>query len=193
MRSRKADNRDFSSLSRIAQNTEPMEPTALAQAIAAIRNAELVVYPTETFYGLAADPYSDIAIDRLFAVKGREAAKAVALIAADTASAFAIAREVPDAGARTRRKILAGTVDAGAAGARRFRTVPARHRRWNWRARFAASDRLRAGGRIGTSDYSNQRQSVRRAPRDYRGANEERARPASQSLSRGWNIGRRCA
>jgi L-threonylcarbamoyladenylate synthase len=72
-----------------------MEPTALAQAIAAIRNAELVVYPTETFYGLAADPYSDVAIDRLFAVKGREAAKAVALIAADTASAFAIAREVP--------------------------------------------------------------------------------------------------
>jgi L-threonylcarbamoyladenylate synthase len=84
-------------LSRITQTTESIEPSALAEAIAAIRDAELVVYPTETFYGLAADPYSDVALNRLFAVKGREAAKAVALIAADTASAFAIAREVPKA------------------------------------------------------------------------------------------------
>jgi L-threonylcarbamoyladenylate synthase len=62
-----------------------------------MRDAELVVYPTETFYGLGADPYSDVAIARLFAVKGREAGKAIALIAADTTSAFAIAREVPQA------------------------------------------------------------------------------------------------
>ena len=84
-------------MSEVVQTSERIEPATLAEAIAAIRNAELVVYPTETFYGLGADPYSDVAIDRLLTVKGREAEKAVALIAADTASAFAIAREVPKA------------------------------------------------------------------------------------------------
>jgi len=39
--------------------------------------------PTETLYGLAADPFSPSAIARLFAVKGRAAERAIALVAAD--------------------------------------------------------------------------------------------------------------
>ena len=68
---------------------------AIAAAVAALRDGQIVVYPTETFYGLAADPFSPAAMERLFAVKGREAAKTVALIAPDTASAFALASAVP--------------------------------------------------------------------------------------------------
>jgi L-threonylcarbamoyladenylate synthase len=50
----------------------------MAEAIAALRADELVVFPTETFYGIAADSSSPAALARLFAVKQREAGKPVA-------------------------------------------------------------------------------------------------------------------
>jgi len=71
------------------------EISTIEDAIDALRSGELVVYPTETFYGVAADPLSKSALNRLFAIKGRDAAKTVAMIAADTRSAFSLAREVP--------------------------------------------------------------------------------------------------
>jgi L-threonylcarbamoyladenylate synthase len=71
-----------------------VEIAALDEAIAALRAGELVVFPTETFYGIAADPFSSSALEKLFAVKGRDAQKPVALIAADTRMAFSIAAEV---------------------------------------------------------------------------------------------------
>jgi L-threonylcarbamoyladenylate synthase len=68
---------------------------AIAQAVTVLREGRIVVYPTETFYGLAADPFSSLAMERLFAMKGREASKTVALIAHDRASALALASVVP--------------------------------------------------------------------------------------------------
>ena len=68
---------------------------AIADALAALAAGEAIVYPTETFYALGVDALSVPALDRLFAIKGREPGKPVALIAADTAMAFAVAREVP--------------------------------------------------------------------------------------------------
>jgi L-threonylcarbamoyladenylate synthase len=63
-------------------------------AIAALKAGELVVYPTETFYGLGADAFSSAALSRLFRVKRREEGRPVGLIAADTAMAFSVAREI---------------------------------------------------------------------------------------------------
>jgi L-threonylcarbamoyladenylate synthase len=68
---------------------------SIAQAIAALRAGEAVVYPTETFYGIGADAFAPAALERIFAIKGREAAKTIALIAHDNEAAFAVAREVP--------------------------------------------------------------------------------------------------
>jgi L-threonylcarbamoyladenylate synthase len=87
-------------LSPVANTAARSVPATLAEAVAAIRAGKLVVYPTETFYGLGADPSSESALERLFEVKQREAGKPVALIAADAASAFSIAREVSDAARR---------------------------------------------------------------------------------------------
>lgn len=56
---------------------------------------ELVVYPTETFYGIGADARSPAALARIFALKGRDPNNPIALIAADTTSAFALACEIP--------------------------------------------------------------------------------------------------
>ena len=60
-----------------------------------MKAGELVVYPTETFYALGADAFSPAALRRLFRVKRREPARPVGLIAANTAIAFSLAREVP--------------------------------------------------------------------------------------------------
>jgi phosphoribosylamine--glycine ligase len=70
------------------------------EAISALRAGYAVVYPTETFYALGVDALSTAALERLFAIKGREPGKPVALIAADAAMAFSVAREVPDCARR---------------------------------------------------------------------------------------------
>jgi L-threonylcarbamoyladenylate synthase len=67
----------------------------LADGIAAIQAGELIVYPTETFYALGADPFSRVALERLFETKARESGNPIGLIAADTSMAFAIALEIP--------------------------------------------------------------------------------------------------
>ena len=81
----------------MAQDLMGQDPMArdLAEAIAALRAGELVVFPTETFYGIAADASSPGALARLFALKQRDAGKPVALIAADCQTAFGLARMLP--------------------------------------------------------------------------------------------------
>ncbi len=76
-------------------SAKAIENASLDDAIDAIRQGELVVYPTETFYALGADPNSKAALVRLFALKRRDPANPVALIAADPEMAFEIARVVP--------------------------------------------------------------------------------------------------
>ena len=52
-----------------------------------IRDGGIVAYPTDTLYGLAADPRDPRAVARLFAVKGRAADRAIPLIACDELAA----------------------------------------------------------------------------------------------------------
>jgi len=58
-------------------------PEGIAVAAGAIRRGEVVAYPTETVYGLGVDPFNEDAIQRLFAVKSRDAGKPILLIVAD--------------------------------------------------------------------------------------------------------------
>jgi L-threonylcarbamoyladenylate synthase len=55
-------------------------PHALEIAINQLQNGELVVFPTDTVYGLAARAFDPEAIDRLFLVKGRESVKAIPIL-----------------------------------------------------------------------------------------------------------------
>ena len=57
----------------------------IERAAAAVRRGGVVAYPTDTLYGLAADPRSTEAIARLFKVKGRQQGHAIPLIAGDVA------------------------------------------------------------------------------------------------------------
>jgi L-threonylcarbamoyladenylate synthase len=72
-----------------------LEPTQLADAAAAIRRGQVVAYPTETYYGLAVDVLDPLALERLFALKGREAEKTSALLVADLTAFGALCEAVP--------------------------------------------------------------------------------------------------
>lgn len=56
---------------------------AIQEAASWILAGGLVALPTDTLYGLAADPFSADAVARVFAVKGRAAERALPLMAAD--------------------------------------------------------------------------------------------------------------
>ena len=65
----------------------PNRPTPDAVALAAqvIGRGGLVMLPTDTLYGLAVNPFNAAAVERVFQAKGRAAAQALPLIAADLA------------------------------------------------------------------------------------------------------------
>jgi len=67
----------------------------IERAAAAIREGELVVYPTETVYGLAADALDEAAVERVFAAKDRSHEKPVSLAVPDVSSALAYVHPSP--------------------------------------------------------------------------------------------------
>jgi L-threonylcarbamoyladenylate synthase len=72
-------------------------PDALRRAADVVRRGGVVGIPTETVYGLAADPFNADAIRRVFAVKGRGAEKALPLIASDPEQVAQVAVLTPGA------------------------------------------------------------------------------------------------
>lgn len=63
----------------------------IAAAAAALRRGAIVVYPTETFYGLGALARDEAALDRLARAKLRPAGKPLPLLAADLAQVEEVA------------------------------------------------------------------------------------------------------
>jgi L-threonylcarbamoyladenylate synthase len=64
-----------------------LPPERLDDVIRRLRAGEIIVFPTETLYGLGCDPLQEAALSRLAAIKGRPADKPLPLIAASTAAA----------------------------------------------------------------------------------------------------------
>jgi len=55
----------------------------LDRAAEIVRSGGVVIVPTETFYGLAADPFQEEAVRRVFRIKNRDEQKPLPLIASD--------------------------------------------------------------------------------------------------------------
>ncbi|MCX5864260.1 MAG: L-threonylcarbamoyladenylate synthase [Deltaproteobacteria bacterium] len=68
---------------------------ALAQACTVLRTGGVVAFPTETYYGLAVDPFNQAALSRLFALKGRSSDKPVLLIADNPSQLETLVAEIP--------------------------------------------------------------------------------------------------
>ncbi|HET7216479.1 MAG TPA: L-threonylcarbamoyladenylate synthase [Vicinamibacterales bacterium] len=77
-------------LTLIVSAASPEQPL-IARAVDALGAHGIVAYPTDTLYGLAVDPRSDAAVERLFEVKGRHAGVAIPLIAASLEQAQELA------------------------------------------------------------------------------------------------------
>lgn len=69
---------------------------AIETAARKLADGGLVIYPTETFYGLAAAINKPEALRRLAKLKGREGHKPMPLIAADELAATALYRDIPE-------------------------------------------------------------------------------------------------
>lgn len=65
-----------------------------------VLEGQVVAYPTETVYGLGVDAGSDTALERLYALKGRDAAKGVAVLVSGVDE---LAERVPDLPVAARR------------------------------------------------------------------------------------------
>ena len=63
------------------------DAAGLESAAAVLMGGGVVVVPTDTVYGLAAHPDFPAAVERLYAIKAREARKPIALLACDAAGA----------------------------------------------------------------------------------------------------------
>ncbi len=70
---------------------------ALAHACAVLRAGGVVAFPTETYYGLAVDPFNQAALSRLFALKGRSPDKPVLLIVDNPSHLSSLVMEIPPA------------------------------------------------------------------------------------------------
>jgi len=67
----------------------------LTRACEILRAGGVVAYPTETYYGLASDPFNSAALAHLFALKGRSPDKPVLLIIDNPAQLSGLVSEIP--------------------------------------------------------------------------------------------------
>jgi L-threonylcarbamoyladenylate synthase len=74
---------------------ENPDPAALCYAAEFLRRGELVAIPTDTFYGIAADPFNLAAVDQLYRVKGRPETRALPMLVNTITQGVSLSRDVP--------------------------------------------------------------------------------------------------
>lgn len=83
------------------------EPEKIEQVVAILQNGGIIVYPTDTIYGLGCDIFSKDAIKKIYQLKKRKGQKPMSIICADLkdAAKYAI---IPDAAFKVLKKALPG-------------------------------------------------------------------------------------
>ena len=76
------------------QNSEEL---ILTKAAKILLSGGIIAYPTETFYGLGADATNEKAIQKIFAIKGRNFKNPIALIIGQTDDIYPLVQNVPQA------------------------------------------------------------------------------------------------
>jgi L-threonylcarbamoyladenylate synthase len=83
--------------------TKPVaEAENFTRAVEALKLGEVIVFPTETVYGLGADALNGPAVDRVFALKGRDRHNPIPVLVADEEMLFTLVAEIPP----TARKLI---------------------------------------------------------------------------------------
>lgn len=81
---------------RYPTGTEEEREAAVAAAAKALRSGEVVVFPTDTVYGIAADAFDPAAVRRLLAAKGRGREMPPPVLINAPATVDALAIRIPD-------------------------------------------------------------------------------------------------
>ncbi len=76
---------------------EAPEPHVIEYAASFIRRGRVIAIPTDTFYGLCADPFNLYAVERVFLLKGRPETRALPILVNSIEQAVTLVRDVPDA------------------------------------------------------------------------------------------------
>jgi len=74
---------------------EKPEPDLLRYTAEKLARGSVVAIPTDTLYGLAADPFNLAAVDEIYRVKGRPEARALPILVNSVDMAAALALEIP--------------------------------------------------------------------------------------------------
>lgn len=76
---------------------EAPESHVVEYAASFIRRGRVIAIPTDTFYGLCADPFNLYAVERVFLLKGRPETRALPILVNSIEQAVTLVRDVPDA------------------------------------------------------------------------------------------------
>src|ERR1700688_1873544 len=90
-------------------NAQNPEAEVLRYAASFLSRGSVVAIPTDTFYGLAADPFNLAAVDEIYRVKGRPETRALPILVRSLEQAMQLAREreeEPDGVARAPRNFM---------------------------------------------------------------------------------------
>jgi L-threonylcarbamoyladenylate synthase len=77
-------------------NSENPEPSLIRYAADQIRSGQVLGMPTDTFYGLAADPFNLRAVDRVYEIKSRSRHKPLSLLIESTDQAEELSQPLPE-------------------------------------------------------------------------------------------------
>jgi L-threonylcarbamoyladenylate synthase len=89
---------------------DPPPPDAIAAAVEALKEGDILGVPTDTVYGLAADPWHTGAADRLFRVKGRPRSLELPVLVADAEQALTLVTGLPEAALRLMKNFWPGAL-----------------------------------------------------------------------------------
>jgi L-threonylcarbamoyladenylate synthase len=77
-------------------NSDDPEPSLIRYAADQIRAGQVLGMPTDTFYGLAADPFNLRAVERVYEIKSRSRHKPLSLLIEDVEQAEDLAKPLPE-------------------------------------------------------------------------------------------------
>lgn len=83
---------------------------AIEKGVGLIKKGELVVFPTETVYGLGADAFNEKAVEKIFIAKGRPQDNPLIVHIASVDQVKNIAKDIPDSFYRVAEKFMPGPI-----------------------------------------------------------------------------------
>ncbi|HEX4990374.1 MAG TPA: Sua5/YciO/YrdC/YwlC family protein, partial [Candidatus Binatia bacterium] len=75
-----------------AQNEAPEN---LAVAVDALKRGHVIVFPTETLYGLGADALDEATVEKIFQLKGRDPHNPIPVLVADQEMLYTLIAKIP--------------------------------------------------------------------------------------------------